>query len=135
MFNAQTFRGLGTGLKAKANYIFLRMCVFWRVWCWGHWSQAAFIADNIVQVISFCPAAQRKEVQARAVFYPLMGLGSAVSMCYRTLYIGTGEELFPALSDSRWFSLRVCPVECQNGLFVATETRILHCQEVGKFST
>lgn len=38
-----------------------------------------------------CFAAQRKEVQARAVFYPLMGLGSAVNMCYRTLYIGTGQ--------------------------------------------
>lgn len=34
---------------------------------------------------------QRKEVQARAVFYPLLGLGGAVNMCYRTLYIGTGE--------------------------------------------
>ncbi|KAJ7416410.1 hypothetical protein WISP_71479 [Willisornis vidua] len=33
--------------------------------------------------------AQKKEVQARAVFYPLMGLGGAVNMCYRTLYIGT----------------------------------------------
>lgn len=35
---------------------------------------------------------RRKEVQARAVFYPLLGSGSAVNMCYRTLYIGTGKE-------------------------------------------
>lgn len=38
-----------------------------------------------------CLVVQRKEVQARAVFYPLLGLGGAVNMCYRTLYIGTGE--------------------------------------------
>lgn len=25
------------------------------------------------------------------MFYPLLGLGGAVNMCYRTLYIGTGE--------------------------------------------
>ncbi|KAM7413752.1 hypothetical protein PAMA_020905 [Pampus argenteus] len=36
------------------------------------------------------PDSQRK-VQARAVFYPLTGKGGAVSMCYRTLYIGSGE--------------------------------------------
>lgn len=38
-----------------------------------------------------CLAVQRREVQARAVFYPLLGLGGAVNMCYRTLYIGTGK--------------------------------------------
>lgn len=32
----------------------------------------------------------QKKVQARAVFYPLTGKGQAVSMCYRTLYIGSG---------------------------------------------
>ncbi|XP_063151140.1 PHD finger protein 12 isoform X2 [Candoia aspera] len=42
---------------------------------------------------------QRKEVQARAVFYPLLGTGSAVSMCYRTLYIGTGADMDVCLTD------------------------------------
>ena len=27
------------------------------------------------------------------MFYPLMGKGVAVSMCYRALYIGSGEEI------------------------------------------
>lgn len=35
--------------------------------------------------------AGQKKVQARAVFYPLTGKGQAVSMCYRTLYIGSGK--------------------------------------------
>ncbi|NWU59619.1 PHF12 protein, partial [Dromas ardeola] len=43
--------------------------------------------------------AQRKEVQARAVFYPLMGLGGAVNMCYRTLYIGTGADMDVCLTS------------------------------------
>nr|XP_042713957.1 PHD finger protein 12 [Chrysemys picta bellii]XP_042713958.1 PHD finger protein 12 [Chrysemys picta bellii] len=42
---------------------------------------------------------QRKEVQARAVFYPLMGTGSAVNMCYRTLYIGTGADMDVCLTS------------------------------------
>ncbi|XP_048679694.1 PHD finger protein 12 isoform X2 [Caretta caretta] len=42
---------------------------------------------------------QRKEVQARAVFYPLMGIGSAVNMCYRTLYIGTGADMDVCLTS------------------------------------
>lgn len=33
----------------------------------------------------------QKKVQARAVFYPLTGRGAAVSMCYRTLHIGSGR--------------------------------------------
>ncbi|KAI5624483.1 PHD finger protein 12, partial [Silurus asotus] len=37
--------------------------------------------------------AQNKEVQARATFYPLSGKGAAVSMCYRSLYIGTGADM------------------------------------------
>ncbi|XP_068765520.1 PHD finger protein 12 isoform X3 [Struthio camelus] len=45
------------------------------------------------------PSAQRKEVQARAVFYPLMGLGGAVNMCYRTLYIGTGADMDVCLTS------------------------------------
>ncbi|NXY85001.1 PHF12 protein, partial [Alcedo cyanopectus] len=43
--------------------------------------------------------ASRKEVQARAVFYPLMGLGGAVNMCYRTLYIGTGADMDVCLTS------------------------------------
>ncbi|XP_015682431.1 PHD finger protein 12, partial [Protobothrops mucrosquamatus] len=42
---------------------------------------------------------QRKEVQARAVFYPLLGSGSAVNMCYRTLYIGTGADMDVCLTN------------------------------------
>ncbi|XP_053501296.1 PHD finger protein 12 isoform X2 [Ictalurus furcatus] len=37
--------------------------------------------------------AQNKDVQARATFYPLSGKGAAVSMCYRSLYIGTGADM------------------------------------------
>ncbi|XP_036196660.1 PHD finger protein 12 isoform X6 [Myotis myotis] len=52
---------------------------------------------------SFCSPApssvQRKEVQARAVFYPLLGLGGAVNMCYRTLYIGTGADMDVCLTN------------------------------------
>ncbi|XP_069767714.1 PHD finger protein 12 isoform X1 [Narcine bancroftii] len=40
-----------------------------------------------------------KEVQARAVFYPLTGKGQAVSMCYRTLYIGTGADMDVCLTN------------------------------------
>ncbi|MBN3319915.1 SEZ6 protein, partial [Atractosteus spatula] len=43
--------------------------------------------------------AQRKEVQARAVFYPLVGKGVAVNMCYRTLYIGTGADMDVCLTN------------------------------------
>uniref|UniRef100_A0A8C5N306 PHD finger protein 12 n=1 Tax=Leptobrachium leishanense TaxID=445787 RepID=A0A8C5N306_9ANUR len=44
--------------------------------------------------------AQRNEVQARAVFYPLMmGFGSPVNMCYRTLYIGTGADMDVCLTN------------------------------------
>nr|XP_033777581.1 PHD finger protein 12 isoform X2 [Geotrypetes seraphini] len=43
---------------------------------------------------------QRKEVQARAVFYPLMvGAGVPVNMCYRTLYIGTGADMDVCLTS------------------------------------
>ncbi|XP_049581006.1 PHD finger protein 12 isoform X2 [Syngnathus scovelli] len=35
----------------------------------------------------------QKKLQARAVFYPLTGKGKAVSMCYRTLYIGSGADM------------------------------------------
>ncbi|XP_078230075.1 PHD finger protein 12 isoform X3 [Callithrix jacchus] len=45
------------------------------------------------------PLVQRKEVQARAVFYPLLGLGGAVNMCYRTLYIGTGADMDVCLTN------------------------------------
>ncbi|KAM4796811.1 PHD finger protein 12 [Rhinophrynus dorsalis] len=44
--------------------------------------------------------AQRRDVQARAVFYPLMmGVGAPVNMCYRTLYIGTGADMDVCLTD------------------------------------
>ncbi|KAM9812019.1 PHD finger protein 12 isoform X3 [Syngnathus typhle] len=35
----------------------------------------------------------QKKLQARAVFYPLTGKGKAVTMCYRTLYIGSGADM------------------------------------------
>ncbi|XP_029986088.1 PHD finger protein 12 isoform X2 [Sphaeramia orbicularis] len=44
------------------------------------------------------PDSQRK-VQARAVFYPLTGKGPAVSMCYRTLYIGSGADMDVCLTN------------------------------------
>ncbi|XP_036379290.1 PHD finger protein 12-like [Megalops cyprinoides] len=43
--------------------------------------------------------AQQKEVQARAVFYPLMGKGGGVNMCYRSLYIGTGADMDVCLTN------------------------------------
>lgn len=91
MFNAQTFlEGWEREFRTKLTAFSLGSVLFGES-STGDWGQAAFVADNIVQVISSYLAAQRKEVQARAVFYPLMGLGGAVNMCYRTLYIGTGE--------------------------------------------
>ncbi|XP_053130627.1 PHD finger protein 12 isoform X2 [Hemicordylus capensis] len=42
---------------------------------------------------------QGKEVQARAIFYPLLGVGSSVNMCYRTLYIGTGADMDVCLTS------------------------------------
>ncbi|KAM4702390.1 PHD finger protein 12 [Discoglossus pictus] len=43
---------------------------------------------------------QRRDVQARAVFYPLMmGVGAPVNMCYRTLYIGTGADMDVCLTN------------------------------------
>uniref|UniRef100_A0A4W6CDS9 PHD finger protein 12 n=1 Tax=Lates calcarifer TaxID=8187 RepID=A0A4W6CDS9_LATCA len=41
----------------------------------------------------------QKKVQARAVFYPLTGKGGAVSMCYRTLYIGSGADMDVCLTN------------------------------------
>ncbi|XP_010868655.3 PHD finger protein 12 [Esox lucius] len=43
--------------------------------------------------------AQNKDIQARAVFYPLTGKGGAVSMCYRSLYIGTGADMDVCLTN------------------------------------
>ncbi|KAM9320324.1 LOW QUALITY PROTEIN: PHD finger protein 12 [Gastrophryne carolinensis] len=46
------------------------------------------------------PEIRKKNVQARAVFYPLMmGVGSPVNMCYRTLYIGTGADMDVCLTN------------------------------------
>uniref|UniRef100_A0A3B4WEP9 PHD finger protein 12 n=1 Tax=Seriola lalandi dorsalis TaxID=1841481 RepID=A0A3B4WEP9_SERLL len=45
------------------------------------------------------PATSQKKVQARAVFYPLTGKGGAVSMCYRTLYIGSGADMDVCLTN------------------------------------
>uniref|UniRef100_A0A3P9AVM1 PHD finger protein 12 n=1 Tax=Maylandia zebra TaxID=106582 RepID=A0A3P9AVM1_9CICH len=41
----------------------------------------------------------QKKVQARAVFYPLTGRGAAVSMCYRTLHIGSGADMDVCLTN------------------------------------
>ncbi|XP_051966783.1 PHD finger protein 12-like [Xyrauchen texanus] len=43
--------------------------------------------------------AQKRDVQSRAVLCPLTGKGTAVSMCYRTLYIGTGAEMDVCLTN------------------------------------
>ncbi|XP_034024925.1 PHD finger protein 12 isoform X2 [Thalassophryne amazonica] len=45
-----------------------------------------------------CPDNQKK-VKARAVFYPLMGKGGAINMCYRTLYIGSGADMDVCLTN------------------------------------
>ncbi|KAG7235003.1 hypothetical protein INR49_003202 [Caranx melampygus] len=45
------------------------------------------------------PLPRQKKVQARAVFYPLTGKGGAVSMCYRTLYIGSGADMDVCLTN------------------------------------
>uniref|UniRef100_A0A1A7W9T5 PHD finger protein 12 n=1 Tax=Iconisemion striatum TaxID=60296 RepID=A0A1A7W9T5_9TELE len=45
------------------------------------------------------PPDRPKKVQARAVFYPLTGKGGAVSMCYRTLYIGSGADMDVCLTN------------------------------------
>ncbi|RVE64470.1 hypothetical protein OJAV_G00126220 [Oryzias javanicus] len=49
--------------------------------------------------VSSAQADSQKKVQARAVFYPLIGKGQAVSMCYRTLYIGSGADMDVCLSN------------------------------------
>ncbi|KAM4742835.1 PHD finger protein 12 [Anableps anableps] len=41
----------------------------------------------------------QRRVQARAVFYPLAGRGETVSMCYRTLYIGSGADMDVCLTN------------------------------------
>ncbi|KAK7125575.1 hypothetical protein R3I93_021062 [Phoxinus phoxinus] len=43
--------------------------------------------------------AQSKEVQARASFCSVTGKGTAVSMCYRSLYIGTGADMDVCLTN------------------------------------
>ncbi|KAM8904671.1 PHD finger protein 12 [Spinachia spinachia] len=48
--------------------------------------------------LSPCPDGQKK-VQARAVFYPLTGKAEPVSMCYRTLYIGSGADMDVCLAN------------------------------------
>uniref|UniRef100_A0A3P9AVR2 PHD finger protein 12 n=1 Tax=Maylandia zebra TaxID=106582 RepID=A0A3P9AVR2_9CICH len=45
------------------------------------------------------PTTSQKKVQARAVFYPLTGRGAAVSMCYRTLHIGSGADMDVCLTN------------------------------------
>uniref|UniRef100_A0A1A8DI11 PHD finger protein 12 n=1 Tax=Nothobranchius kadleci TaxID=1051664 RepID=A0A1A8DI11_NOTKA len=45
------------------------------------------------------PPDRQRKVQARAVFYPLTGRGGAVSMCYRTLYIGSGADMDVCLTN------------------------------------
>uniref|UniRef100_A0A7N6AAK3 PHD finger protein 12 n=1 Tax=Anabas testudineus TaxID=64144 RepID=A0A7N6AAK3_ANATE len=55
-------------------------------------SLASPATSAISKTLSPHPESQKK-VQARAVFYPLTGKGGAVSMCYRTLYIGSGADM------------------------------------------
>uniref|UniRef100_A0A8C1ZSQ8 PHD finger protein 12 n=1 Tax=Cyprinus carpio TaxID=7962 RepID=A0A8C1ZSQ8_CYPCA len=43
--------------------------------------------------------AQNKEVQARASFCSASGKGTAVNMCYRSLYIGTGADMDVCLTN------------------------------------
>ncbi|XP_047247409.1 PHD finger protein 12 isoform X2 [Girardinichthys multiradiatus] len=41
----------------------------------------------------------QKNVQARAVLYPLAGRGDTINMCYRTLYIGSGADMDVCLTN------------------------------------
>lgn len=55
----------------------------------SHHTEAVLLAPPVItNQVSF--AAQKRDVQARAVLCPLTGKGAAINMCYRTLYIGTG---------------------------------------------
>uniref|UniRef100_A0A096LX13 PHD finger protein 12 n=1 Tax=Poecilia formosa TaxID=48698 RepID=A0A096LX13_POEFO len=45
------------------------------------------------------PHLDSQKVQARAVFCPLAGRGQTVSMCYRTLYIGSGADMDVCLTN------------------------------------
>ncbi|AWO98455.1 putative PHD finger protein 12 [Scophthalmus maximus] len=54
--------------------------------------------SNAPKTLPHLPDSQKK-VQARAVFYPLTGKGGAVSMCYRTLYIGSGADMDVCLTN------------------------------------
>ncbi|XP_008423413.1 PHD finger protein 12 [Poecilia reticulata] len=45
------------------------------------------------------PHHDSQKVQARAVFCPLAGRGQTVSMCYRTLYIGSGADMDVCLTN------------------------------------
>uniref|UniRef100_A0A8C9ZMI8 PHD finger protein 12 n=1 Tax=Sander lucioperca TaxID=283035 RepID=A0A8C9ZMI8_SANLU len=55
------------------------------------------IISDVYYLNLFLPG--QKKVQARAVFYPLTGKGGAVSMCYRTLYIGSGADMDVCLTN------------------------------------
>ncbi|XP_061829187.1 PHD finger protein 12 isoform X1 [Nerophis lumbriciformis] len=50
------------------------------------------VASNASKTPTSLPDHQKK-LQARAIFYPLTGKGKSVSMCYRTLYIGSGADM------------------------------------------
>uniref|UniRef100_A0A667WKM5 PHD finger protein 12 n=1 Tax=Myripristis murdjan TaxID=586833 RepID=A0A667WKM5_9TELE len=54
--------------------------------------------EHSLRLTNLFPPGQKK-VQARAVFYPLTGKGEAVSMCYRTLYIGSGADMDVCLTN------------------------------------
>lgn len=56
------------------------------------------VTSSVSKTPSPIPDSQKK-VQARAVFYPLIGKGPAVNMCYRTLYIGTGADMDVCLTN------------------------------------
>uniref|UniRef100_A0A672NC07 PHD finger protein 12 n=1 Tax=Sinocyclocheilus grahami TaxID=75366 RepID=A0A672NC07_SINGR len=49
--------------------------------------------------LDVCVSAQNKEVQARASFCSASGKGTAVNMCYRSLYIGTGADMDVCLTN------------------------------------
>uniref|UniRef100_A0A8C2KFF4 PHD finger protein 12 n=1 Tax=Cyprinus carpio TaxID=7962 RepID=A0A8C2KFF4_CYPCA len=67
-----------------AYYVMLRLC-------------CCRSSHNIASLCSF--AAQKRDVQARAVLCPLTGKGAAINMCLRTLYIGTGAEMDVCLTN------------------------------------
>lgn len=67
------------------------------VWNVGHYVMIYYVCTcnylNIYEYAKCCFSTGSTEVKARAVLCPLTSKGQPISMCYRTLNIGTGQFL------------------------------------------